>query len=213
MMKPTKKIFPLMITACLSGSLFLSACGDKSGTANNTASTNTAATTSTANSGKIAYVNLDTLENNYEYFKTKKAEFEKRQKAMQDEVERLARTFQSELTAFQQKAQAGTLSQSEGEAGQRRLAGMQENLEKRQQSLTEQLMKEQEAFNMELQKRLDDFLGSYNKDKGYDYILSYIKGGNILYAQPSLDITADVIAGMNEADKKNGTSITKDTTK
>lgn len=213
MMKPTKKIFPLMITACLSGSLFLSACGDKSGTANNTASTNTAATTSTANSGKIAYVNLDTLENNYEYFKTKKAEFEKRQKAMQDEVERLARTFQSELTAFQQKAQAGTLSQSEGEAGQRRLAGMQENLEKRQQSLTEQLMKEQEAFNMELQKRLDDFLGSYNKDKGYDYILSYIKGGNILYAQPSLDITADVIAGMNEADKKNGTSTTKDTTK
>ncbi len=213
MMKPTKKIFPLMITACLSGSLFLSACGDKSGTANNTASTNTAATTSTDNSGKIAYVNLDTLENNYEYFKTKKAEFEKRQKAMQDEVERLARTFQSELTAFQQKAQAGTLSQSEGEAGQRRLAGMQENLEKRQQSLTEQLMKEQEAFNMELQKRLDDFLGSYNKDKGYDYILSYIKGGNILYAQPSLDITADVIAGMNEADKKNGTSTTKDTTK
>lgn len=213
MMKPTKKIFPLMITACLSGSLFLSACGDKSGTENNTASTNTAATTSTANSGKIAYVNLDTLENNYEYFKTKKAEFEKRQKAMQDEVERLARTFQRELTAFQQKAQAGTLSQSEGEAGQRRLAGMQENLEKRQQSLTEQLMKEQEAFNMELQKRLDDFLGSYNKDKGYDYILSYIKGGNILYAQPSLDITADVIAGMNEADKKNGTSITKDTTK
>jgi len=203
-MNKSVKLFQVAAIACLSGSLLLTSCGEKTTTTKSTAVTPIDA--NAPNTGKIAFVNLDTLESNYEYFKSKKIAFEKRQKGMQDEVERLARNFQSEVAAFQKKAQAGTLTQTEGEAAQKRLAGMQENLEKRQQSLGEQLMKEQEAFNLELQKRLDDFLVSYNKDKGYDYILSYLKGGNILYANSALDITADVIRGMNEADKKGGQS-------
>lgn len=194
------KLFQAVAIACLSGTLLLAACGEKPTT---TTSTTVAPIDANApNAGKIAFVNLDTLENKYEYFKAKKVEFEKRQKGMQDEVERLARNFQNEVAAFQKKAQAGTLTQAEGEAAQKRLASMQGNLEQRQQSLSEQLMKEQETFNMELQKRLDAFLITYNKEKGYDYILSYIKGGNILYANSALDITDDVIRGMNEGDKK-----------
>jgi outer membrane protein len=103
--------------------------------------------------------------------------------------------------AFQKKAQAGTLSQSEGEATQKRLAQMQQNVETRRQSVGNELMEEQQKFNEELQRRLDAFLEDYNKDKQYDYILSYAKGGSILLANKTLDITRDVIKGMNEKDK------------
>jgi len=195
-MSTTKKYLNFGWTVCLAGSLLLGACNEQ------VAQTSPAAdSVSSAASLKIAYVNLDTLESNYEYFKTKKIEFEKRQQSMQNEVERLARNFQQELTAFQKKVQAGSLTQTEGEAAQKRLAGMQENLERRQQSLGQQLMTEQEAFNLDLQKRLDDFISVFNKDKGYDFILSYVKGGNILFANPNLDITQEVISGMNEMDK------------
>ena len=119
---------------------------------------------------------------------------------MEAEVERLAQSFQNEYVAFQKKAQAGTLTQAEGEAAQKKLGQMQQNIEGRRQSLQTQLMKEQEIFNKELQKRLDDYLVKYNADKGYDFILSYVKGGNILFANRALDITAEVIKGMNAED-------------
>jgi len=119
---------------------------------------------------------------------------------MEGEVERLAKNLQNEYAAFQKKAQAGTLTQAEGEAGQKRLGQMQQNIEEQRQKLGAQLMKEQDAFNAELQQRLDDYLIKYNADKGYDLILSYVKGGNILFANKALDITDDVIKGMNSED-------------
>ncbi len=167
--------------------------------------TNTSKPTTTASanpsSGKIAYVNLDTLESKYEYFKAKKAAFEQKQASMEKEIESMGRNLQNELATFQKKAQAGTLTQTEGEAAQKKLAGMQENMERRRQSLGEQLMKEQNDFNQELQKRLDNFLVKFNENKEYDFILSYIKGGSILYANTALDITEEVIQGMNKEDQ------------
>ena len=152
--------------------------------------------------GRIAYVNIDTLEANYTYLKQKKDEFTKRQAGMEAELERSMMQLQKDAAEFSKKAQAGTLTQSEGEAGQKRLLQMQETLEKRKNALTETLIKEQEAFNKDLHDRLDAFLKEYNADKRYDYILSYSEGGAILYKDESLDITADVIDGMNNSQGK-----------
>jgi len=151
-----------------------------------------------APAGHIAYVNIDTLESHYEYLKTKKDEFAKRQSAMEAELQRSAQQLQNQAAAFQQKAQAGGMSQTEGEAQQRKLYQMQQSLETRRQALTEQFLKEQDAFNKEIHDRLDKFLEEYNKDKHYDFILSYTPGSNIMYADKRLDITQDVIKGMNE---------------
>ena len=50
--------------------------------------------------------------------------------------------------------------------------------------------------------KLDSFLTEYNKDKRFVYILSYTKGGFILYKDEALDITKEVVDGMNEKLKK-----------
>ena len=204
-MKSSSSIFNYLFVSGLAASMLFAACKDNKASTTAPAGTPAAAAPATAPSGKIAYVNLDTLGDRYEYFKTKKADFEKRQAAMEAEVERLAQSLQNEYAAFQKKAQAGTLTQAEGEAAQKKLAGMQQNVESRRQSLGGQLMKEQEEFNKELQDRLDNYLVKYNANKGYDFILSYVKGGNILLANKSLDITEDVIKGMNEEEKSNPT--------
>lgn len=205
-MMSSSRFFNYVLASGLAASLLLVSCKDKKDTATAPAANNAAATApATTPTGKIAYVNLDTLGDRYEYFKTKKADFEKRQAAMEAEVERLGQTLQSEYAAFQKKAQAGTLTQAEGEAAQKKLAGMQQNVESRRQTLGAQLMKEQDEFNKELQDRLDNYLVKYNASKGYDFILSYVKGGNILLANKTLDITEDVIKGMNEEEKANPT--------
>jgi len=147
--------------------------------------------------GRIAYVDIDTLEAHYDYLKTKKAEFEKRQEQMEAELQRSAQQLQQDYIVLQQKAQAGTLTQSEGEQAQKRLLQGQQSLETRKQSLAEQLLKERDTFNEEIHSLLDSFLTEYNKGKGYDYILTYTRSGQIMYADKRLNITQDVIEGMN----------------
>lgn len=164
--------------------------------------------------GRIAYVNIDTLEAQYEYLKSKKGDFEERKKSMSGELERSQKQFQQDYVAAERKAQAGTLTEAEYETTAKRLQQMKQSLEAREAALTEQLMKEQDEFNKDLQQRLDAFLEEYNQDKNFDYILSYSKAlGFIMLANDQLDITADVVNGMNELYKKEGPKENKEAKK
>lgn len=158
--------------------------------------------------GRIAYVDIDTLEANYEYLKSKKEEFVKRQEGMKAELERSAQQMQADVANIQRKAQAGTMTQTEYQAAEKRVMQMQQSLQAREAALTKQLMNDQEQFNKDLESRLDAYLEEFNKDRHYDYILSYSRSGSILYANKELNITDEVIKGMNEMSKKQ-----KDTAK
>ena len=170
---------------------------------------NTTAASAQGGPGRIAFVNIDTLEANYTYLKNKKDEFTKRQAGMEAELQRSMQQLQNDAMELQKKYQAGTLTQAEGEAGQKRLAQMEQSLATRKNSLAETLLKEQEQFNRDLQSRLDKFLTEYNADKKFDYILSYGEGGTIMYKNPELDITWDVIDGMNETQSAGASDTTK----
>lgn len=183
---------PLAVAGAM---FFLASCTD--GKKDNKTTTTEQKSTASPSTGRIAFVNIDTLEANYIYLKNKKDEFAKRQAAIEAELESSTRKLQNDAAEFTRKAQSGTMTQSEGEAGQKRLLQMQESLEKRKNSLAQQLMEEQAVFNKDLHDRLDAFLKEYNSDGRYDYILSYGDGGTILYKNDALDITKDVIDGMN----------------
>ncbi len=193
---------PTVVAAlALASATALFSCKDTSTKtpAGNTASTPAAmAPQGTTPTGRIAYVDIDTLESNYEYFKTKKADFLKRQEAMESELQRSAAQLQQQAVEYQKKGQSGGFtSQADAEAAGRRIQQMEQSLNTRRQTLTESLLKDQEAFNTDLKKRLDEFLEGFAKERGYDYVLSYSKSGSILFANRSLDVTRDVISGMN----------------
>lgn len=150
----------------------------------------------------IAYVDIDTVEANYDYFKEKKAELEKKQQAIDNELKANLRALQNEAADFQRRA--NTMTQAEGESAQRSLYEKQQQLEAKRQNLAQQYGEQEAKFNEDLQKRLDNFLQTFNSDKRYAYILSYRSGAsNILFKDPKYDITAEVIKGLNEASKKN----------
>ncbi len=161
----------------------------------------------------IAYVDIDSFEANYEYLKEQRKKFTDRKEAMQSELERSAQQLQSSAQTADQKARSGGMTEAEFTATQKKLGQMQQSLQLREQSLTSQLLKEQEEFNTKLKKDLDSFLKEYNKDKKFDYILSYssLGGSQILLANPTYNITDDVIKGMNERAEKSDNS--SDTTK
>jgi outer membrane protein len=70
-----------------------------------------------------------------------------------------------------------------------------------------------ESFNKSLHEDMDAFLADYTKDHDFDYVLSYSRtNAQILYADKGLNITEDVIKGMNER-AASGKTATKDTAK
>ena len=182
----------------------LASCQPKNTTTNHDAGTasDTPAAGNVNRGARIAYVNIDTLEAKYTYFKEAKDAFDKKQASVEAQLRASAEKLQNEYVGFQKKAQAGTLTQSEGDAAQKHLAQMQQDLEAKRQNLTADLLKEQQAFTEKLQSQLDSFITEYNKDKHYDYILSYAQGGSILLANPKLDVTEDVLRSMNDAYQK-----------
>lgn len=146
---------------------------------------------------RVAFVDIDSLETNSIYVKTKKDEFKKHQDAMNAELAHAEQQMEADAADVQNKAQAGTLTKTDYEAAQKRLGQMQQSYMTRKQALTEQLLKEQDDFNKDLKTRLDSFLADYNKDKHFDYILSYGAGSAVLYGNKELNVTNEVIKGMN----------------
>jgi len=164
----------------------------------------------TSGTSRLAFINIDTFEANYVVLKSKKEEFSKRQASMEAELQRSAQQMQNDYEALQRKAQTNSISQAEGEVAQKRLLQMQQSLETRKQAMTESFVKDQESFNNDLHKTLDGFLEEYNANKKYDFILSYSRSNPvIMYANKGLNITADVIKGMNERAAANNTTNNK----
>jgi outer membrane protein len=146
--------------------------------------------------GAIAYVDLDSLENSYTFYKEGKAKMEQTQTELENTLSSRGEKLQGELYELQQKA--ATMTQSEGEAAQRILLQKRDDLEKYKDSRSQQLQNDLTKFNNDLYAKIDTVLAQYNKDKKFAYILSYRKGAVILYKDKALDVTKDVIEILNK---------------
>ena len=165
-------------------------------------SSSTAVDTSSQKSSahiKIAYVDFDTLQAKDVYFNKKRVILEDKKKKMTDELQASQKKMQNDAMALQRKFQAGTLTQAEGEAGEKKLMQMQQSLQSREAAMTDELLAEQELFLSQWQQRVDSFLADYNKNKQYDYILGYSKSvKSILWAKQAYNITNEVVEGLNK---------------
>ena len=146
----------------------------------------------------IAYVELDSVQNQYQFFIDARTALEEKSKKFDAELNRLGENFQKAAANFQQKAQRGEFtSQAEGEAAQKKVLDQQANIERKQAQYAQELAKDQMDFNKALQDSVNHFIADYNKEHKYDMIISRA-GGNLLYANPAMNITADVVAGLNK---------------
>lgn len=152
-------------------------------------------------SQQLAYVDIDSLEAHYDYFKQKKAELEKKKEGIQNQLGATERQLQNELAMLQQKAP--TMTQAEGQAAEQSLQRKAQQHELNRQNLIAQLQTQEAQFNEDLQKRLDESIKEFNKDRRYTFIFSYRSGAsNILYKDQAYDVTNEVIKLLNSGAAK-----------
>lgn len=150
---------------------------------------------------KIAYVEVDTLMSQYEFCKEYSLILEKKSQNIQATIQQKGQAFQAAAANFQQKIQQNAYTREEAERVQAGLQKQNADLEALQQRLGAEFQEETNKFNEALHDSLQHFLDKYNKTKKYTMILSK-SGDNILYADKTIDITKEVVAGLNKAYKK-----------
>ena len=146
----------------------------------------------------LVYVNSDSLSKNYTYFKEMRDKFQEKSRTAQMELNSKGTAFQREVAEYQKSAQG--LSAVQRAATEERLARKQQELATYNQNASSALANEEAAETGKLYDKLTAYLKTYAKQKSYKMVLSYSKANpTVLFADESLDITNEVIKGLNEA--------------
>ncbi len=179
------------------GSAFLANCGNS----DDNRKTSAAAEDRSGGSAyvpKIAYVEVDTLLNKYQFCIDHSSILEKKGADIQATLTSKGKALQNALASFQQKAQQGTFtSQEQAAEAQASLQKQDEDLRALQEKLGDQFEEERQKYNEEMRDSIESFLKEYNKAHKYSIILSKT-GNSILYADKAMDITEDVLEGLNK---------------
>lgn len=147
------------------------------------------------NSFAVAYFDIDSLQEHYEYFKDVSGDIKKKESAMNAELNDLSNKAQRTIRKWQEKG--NTITQAEGEQAQREVGLLQQQYQQRKGELEQEMQKLQVDRMTELRKQVEEFLKEYNKSKKYAYILSYEPGFIIYYKDSAFNITGDLISGLN----------------
>lgn len=151
---------------------------------------------------RLAYVNLDKVYNDFEM----KKELEKKLTTVQDMRKRQLDSLELGLNILSRTLQNFEMS------------GNKKGLEERMpefEMLRQEYLQKQQAFEQDNQamtqqyseqiwKQINQYVKDFGKNKNYTYILGGDGTGSIMYAQEGNEITADVLAYVNESYKGSG---------
>lgn len=147
---------------------------------------------------KVAYVDVDTLLTKYTYWNELNEMMMKKEENIRATLNQKARELQQEGAEFQRKVQNNAfVSEDRARQENARLQQKQQDLQELQNRLTNELQSENQKNSLQLRDSINHFLKEYNKTHGYSMIFSNTGFDNLLYADDSYNITADIVKGLN----------------
>lgn len=147
---------------------------------------------------KSVFVNLDVLNEKYEFIKDLSSSAQSEQRSLEAKYQAKGQKLQEDYTAFQQKAQQGLLSENQIAAEQETFAKRKEELDQLEMQ-SQNLMDKIQQRNEEANANLREYIKEYNKSSNYNYVFAYSNSplSQVLLADDSLDITSEILEGLN----------------
>lgn len=145
---------------------------------------------------KVLYVNIDSINQNYRAYSELSQEAGQSLQGQMAAYQRKAADLESRYTKLQEQVNMGTISTEAAEAEEKAInAGLDElkRMETNLAYLESEAMQKNDAISQEIALYFHD----YALEKGIDYIMMYGSGMPIIYANDSLDVTADVLVALN----------------
>ncbi len=149
--------------------------------------------------GPVVYIRTDTLLSHYDFFKDLQADLSTKAKIVEDDLTKKGRAFEKDVANFQEKVQKGLITRSQAETQQNQLAARQQELEQYAQQKQLELSEENQVMLNRVIDAIRTYLADYRVLNNYDLILTTDGTTNtIIEATPALDITMNVVEGLNQ---------------
>lgn len=151
----------------------------------------------TENAGTIAFVQLDQILDQYDMANDLRSIVETKVGNIQAEINRRGKKLESDVNAFQDKINKGLMTRSVAEAQQAKLEQQQQEFNDYANKKQNEINEEQMVMMNQISDAIKTYVEKYNVDKGYAMILCNQGGVPILTGSASLDITQEVLDGLN----------------
>ena len=203
-MRTTKTIMLLAALAFIQ--LIFVQCAPKnseSATADQTVETTGTTIVTNANSTpvcniRIAYVDYDSLLLSYDFAQDVQKELLRKEMSINNIIEKERKSLQEEVATFENKVQNNVFAtQERAQAEYEKIMKKDQELMQRGQALIAEFEETRLTKSNEVTQSIISYIQEYNSNAKYDFILTKM-GGNMLYSNEALDITKDVVKGLNE---------------
>lgn len=145
---------------------------------------------------RLAYVRIDSLQSQYNYFQELVLELQAEEAEIVTELQRRQQSLQENIELYQQEAPKMTARQREvNEADLRRV---QQQYMAMEQGAQERLMVKQNALTTQMREDMNGAIDVLKDELNLDFILLYEEGGQIIFANTEYDITERMVTMLNE---------------
>lgn len=151
-----------------------------------------------ASKGDIVYIDLDRILMEYDMANDLRSVVETKAQNIEAEVTRRGKKLENDVKAFQEKVNKGLMTRSVAEVQQQKLMKQEQEFNNYAAQKQAEIQEEQVVMMNQLGDAIKTFLDNYNAEKQYAMILSNSGGAPVITADAALDITDDVLAGLND---------------
>ena len=161
-----------------------------------------AAQDSTAVAGSIVFFNMDEVMQGYDMANDLNSVFETKTSGIQAEIDRRGKKLEKDATDFQNKVDKGLLTTSVAQAQYQKLQQQQQDYQQYVVRKQQEMAEEQQVMMNQIANAIAEYVQEYNAEHNYALILTTagtILSTPVVTGDPSLDITEDLLAGLNAA--------------
>ena len=183
-----------LVAVVVFGVLFLTKDGKKA----EVSAANGENTEAVAQKGDIVYVDLDKILMDYDMANDLRSVVETKVQNIQAEINRRGQKLEKEVASYQEKIQKGLMTRSVAEVQGQKLQQQEIDFNNYAAQKQQEIEEEQIVMMNQLGDAIQTFLTKYNEEKQYAMILTNSGGAPVIVADQALNITDDVLAGLNE---------------
>ncbi len=143
------------------------------------------------------YFDLDVVLQEYDMANDLRTVVETKVQNIQAEINRRGSQLEKDVNAFQEKYNKGLMTRSVAEAQSAKLQQQEQEFNAYAQQKQSEINEEQVVMMNQLSDAIQTYIEAYNAEKGYSMILINSGGSPVLIADQSLNITEEVLAGLN----------------
>jgi outer membrane protein len=146
---------------------------------------------------KIGYYHSDSINEHYKLITAIQEDLEKELNQMSIGFETKVKNFENWARSYDEKMKNNMLISSEIQKFQEQFQQRQMALAQEEQQLQAKMQQLQNDNLVKAFNRIEAYVKTYAEENEYDLILQYAKGGQVIYISPAMDVTNDIVKGLN----------------